>query len=288
MAEGLRDIRELSDDPDSYQGELFRRWTGLLSYRYFGRNHSPMNLDERDDRVTIRRDMRNEAGGLLVAPIAISSPEGCQTDLVAVPNPVIECVQILDPAHDVEVFEVLDSGNIHQGRMMGYGRCLIVDAANHDRVIAFIHGQGVAIGTPPEGLERMDVSGTDLHIEDSPDLPPLWEAFGAFKRDDGHWAMPELKLELASPDAALHIGPQHILLETAAIDIAADLVGTRKLQMTSWNVMFMARGKVGPFRAEGVAYPAPDNRVGVRLLIHDEGNGDKMITTGSAIFEVVG
>jgi hypothetical protein len=48
---------------------------------------------------------------------------------------------------------------------------------------------------------------TELVIEDSPDLPPLWEAFGASKRPDGHWLLPALSLELASPDAALHIGP---------------------------------------------------------------------------------
>ena len=110
MSEQLRDIRELGDDPDAYRDELFRRWTGLLSYRYIGRNHSPMNLGARDDTVKIRRDMRNEVGGIMVAPLAISSPEGCQTDLVAVPNPVISCVQILDPAHDVNKFEVVGFG----------------------------------------------------------------------------------------------------------------------------------------------------------------------------------
>lgn len=287
MSEQLRDIRELGDDPEGYKDELFRRWTGLLSYRYIGRKHSPMDLGPRDDTVKIRHDMRNEAGGIMVAPIIISSPEGCQSDLVAVPNPVINCVQVLDPAHDIKTFEVIGSGNIHQGRTMGFGRCLIVDADNHDRVIALIHGQGIAIGIPPEGLERMDVTGTELVVEDRPDMPSLWQAFGASKRDDGHWVLPKLSVEMASPDAALHIGPQHVLLETAAIDLAADLVGSRRLQVQSWNVMFMARGKVGPFRAEGTAYPASSGRVGVRLLIHDEGNNDRMITTGSAVFDVV-
>jgi hypothetical protein len=170
---------------------------------------------------------------------------------------------------------------------MGYGRCLIVDADNRDRVIAFIHGQGAVIGTPPDGLQRMDVSGTDLVIEDSPDLPPLWQAFGAVKRDDGHWILPELSLELASPDAALHIGPQNVVLETAAIDLAADLVGTRKLQAQSWQVMFMARGKTGPFRVDGSAFASGAGTVGVRMLIHDEGNNDRMITSASAVFDIV-
>jgi hypothetical protein len=287
MAEQLRDIRELKDDTDAYRDELFRRWTGLLSYRYIGRDHSSMNVGDTDDTVTIRRDMRNEAGGIMVAPLAISSPEGCQADTVAVPNPVIASVQIIDPGFDVKRIEIVGSGNVHQGRTMGYGRCKIVDADNPDRVIAFNEGQGAIIGIPPEGLDKMDVSGTELVIEDSPDLPPLWQAFGASKRGDGHWALPALSLELASPDAALHIGPQHVVLETAAIDLAAEEAGTRRLQVVSWHVMFMSRGKVGPFRVDGTAHTSGSGKVGVRMLLHDEGNGDKPVTSAAAIFDVL-
>jgi hypothetical protein len=260
----------------------------LLSYRYIGRNHSSMNLGPEDNTVRIRRDMRNEAGGIMVAPLAICSPEGGQADLVAVPNPVIASVQVLDPGFDVQTVEVVDSGSIHQGRTMGFGRCRIVDADNPERVIAFIDGQGATIGVPPDGLERMDVEESKLVIEDSPSLPPLWQVFGASRRADGHWVLPELTTEFASPDAALHIGPQHIVLETAALDLAAELAGTRRIGVQSWHVMFLARGKVGPFRVDGSAYPAPDGKVGVRLLIHDEGNGDRAITSGSAVLAVLG
>lgn len=284
----LRDIRELMGDSDAYREELYRRWTGLLSYRYIGRKHSSMDLGEADDTVAIRRDMRNEAGGIMVAPLAISSPEGCETDMVAVPNPVIASVQIVDPGYDVERIEIVGSGIVHQGRTMGYGRCTIVDADNPSRVIAFNEGQGAIIGIPPEGLDRMDVSGTELVIEDSPDLPPLWQAFGASRRGDGHWTLPELSTELASPDAALHIGPQHVVLETAAIDLAAEVAGTKKLQVVSWHVMFMSRGKVGPFRVEGTAHPGAPGRVGVRMLLHDEGNADKAVTSAAAVFDIVG
>lgn len=286
MPDQLRDIRDLMDDTEAYRDELFRRWTGLLSYRYIGRNHGSMNLGERDDTVRIRRDMRTAVGGIMLAPLAIASPEGCQTDMVAVPNPVISSVQLVDPGIDVTTIEVLGSGVVHQGRTMGYGRCVIVDADDHDRVIAFIEGQGAVIGTPPDGLDKMDVSGTELVVEDSPDLPPLWQAFGAGKRADGHWVLPPLTLELASPDAALHIGPQHVVLETAATELAAALAGTPRVQVSSWHVMFMARGKVGPFRVEGTAHAGGRGRIGVRLLIHDEGNADRPVTSCAAVFDV--
>ena len=264
-----------------------RRWTGLLSYRYIGRNHGSMNTGPEDNTVTLRRDMRNASGGLLVAPIAIASPEGnVGSDLVAVPNPVIHSCQILDAARDVQRIEVVESEVLKSGVRMGYSRSKIVDADDHDRVIAFTEGQGVSLGTPPAGLEKMPEG--KLEIVDSPDLPPLWAVFGAARRSDGHWALPELSVELASPDAALHIGPQHVVLETAAIDLAADLVGTDNLQMQSWHVMFLARGKVGPFRVDGEGVRGADGRVGARMVLHDEGNEDRAVTSASAVFLIVG
>jgi hypothetical protein len=283
----LRDIRELRNDPEAYAAELQRRWGGLLSYRYIGRKYSSMDTGPEDNTVTLRRDMRNAAGGLLVAPLSISSPEGAVgSDRETVPNPVIHSCQILDPARDVVRIEVVESESLHLGGRMGYSRSKIVDADNPDRVIAFTEGQGAKIGTVPDGLEKMPPN--PLEIVDSPDLPPLWQAFGAFRRDDGHWALPELTVDLASPDAALHIGPQHVLIETAAIDYAANLAGTDRLQMQAWHVMFLARGKVGPFRVEAEAARGGDDTVGVRLTLHDEGNNDRNVTAASALFRVVG
>jgi hypothetical protein len=281
-----RDIRELRGDREAYAAELRRRWTGLLSYRYIGRSHGSMNTGPVDNTVTLRRDMRNAAGGLLVAPLSISSPEGdVGSDLVAVPNPVIHCCQILDDARDVRRIEIVESEVLRIGARMGYSRSKIVDADDHARVIAFTEGQGVSLGTPPEGLEKLPEA--KLEIVDSPELPPLWQAFGAFRRADGRWALPALADELASPDGALHIGPQHVALETAAIELAARLVGTDRLQIEAWHVMFLARGKVGPFRIDAEAVRGASGKVGARLTLHDEGNDDRAVTAASASFRIV-
>lgn len=285
MGANPRDIRELQHDPASYGDELERRWNGLLSYRYIGRRFSQMNVGAEDNTVTIRRDMRNAAGGLLVAPISISSPEGdVGPDLIAIPNPVIHSCVILDPAVDVRRFEVVESEQLRLGRRTGYSRSKIVDADRPDRVLALTEGQGISLGVPPEGLERMPEEPLD--IVDSPDLPPLWQAFGATRRADGPWCLPPLSDELASPDAALHLGPQHVVLETAAMSLAADAAGTDRLQMTSWHVMFMARGKAGPFRVDGEAVQGPDRSIAVRLTLHDEGTDDRAVTAASALLRI--
>jgi hypothetical protein len=60
-------------------------------------------------------------------------------------------------------------------------------------------------------------------------------------------------------------------------DAAGRLAGTDALQGLSVHVMFLARGKVGPFR---VGMEAMAGRDGT----HDEGADDKAITAGSYVF----
>ena len=278
----LRDIRELTDSPEAYAAELRRRWGGLLSYRYIGRSYASMDLGPEDNTVTIRRDMRNPTGGLLFAVLGIAAPEsGHMSDLVAVPNPVIHSCQILDAGRDVRRIEIV-SEDLKRGRQMGYSRAKIVDADQPGRVLALIEGQGVSIGTPPGGLERMEAN--PLEVVDSPDLPPLWQVFGGHRRPDGRWGLPELAVEVASPDAALHIGPQFVILETAAADRAAKAAGTDRLQGVSSHVMFLARGKTGPFRVETEPMPGADGMLAVRTVMYDEGVDDRITTVGSYLF----
>jgi hypothetical protein len=280
----VKDIRDLKEDKDAYAAELERRWTGLLSYRYIGRRYGSMDMVAEDDNIVdVRHDFRNPMGGLMIAPIAISSPEGGGvSDLEAVPNPVIHSANILDPGYDVRRIEIR-SEILKVGRRMGFTRSRIVDADHTDRVIGFTEGQGVTIGEVPEGLAKMPEN--PIAIVDSPDLPPLWKVFGASRRPDGHWVLPELSVEFASPDAALHLGPQHVVLEAAATGLAAELTGTDRLQIRSWHVMFLSRGKVGPFRVDGEAVRGAGGQVGVQMVMADEG-ANRSVTSGSAVFTI--
>jgi hypothetical protein len=288
-----RDIRELADDPEAYAAELRRRWGGLLSYRYIGRSWSSMDLGPADNTVTLRRDLRSPTGAILLAVLGIAAPEGGgRSDLEAVPNPVIHSCQVLDPGRDVRRMEVV-SEVLKRGRQMGYSRSRIVDADKPDRVLALTQGQGVSLGTPPEGLERMPVE--PIVVVDGPDLPPLWQVFGASRRPDGHWALPELTSEVASPDAALHLGPQFVLLETAASELATNAAtaagsigGTCSVDAVSSHVMFLARGKVGPFRADAESVPGSDGVMAVRIVLHDEGDDDRAVTAASYQFRAAG
>jgi hypothetical protein len=280
----VRDIRDLSDDHEAYAAELRRRWGGLLSYRYLGRHFATMDHGSSDDIVTLRQDMRNASGGLLIAALGICAPEGGMSDLEAVPNPVIHSCQVLDQGRGVARIQVR-SEVLKRGRQFSYSRSRIVDADDPGRVLALTEGQGVAIGRPPEGLGRMDTRS--IEVIDSPDLPPLWQVFGGRRRDDGEWELGKLAEELASPDAALHLGPQLVILETAALDAAAQAVGSDQLEALSSHVMFLARGKTGPFRTSTEVTTGDHDLVAARVLLQDEGEDGRAITSASLQFRQV-
>lgn len=285
----VQDIRSV--EAEKYWEELRRRWGALLSYRYIGRQFSSMNSSATDDTVTLRHDMRNPAGGIMAAPLSISCPGGGgRSDFETVPNPVIHSLHVLDAARGVKRIEVIDGKTLKSGARMDFGRATIVDADDHSRVIALVESQSAAISEVPEALPDAARFADDPieHIEDSPDLPPLWKVFGGQRRPDGHWTLPELREEFASPDAILHVGPQFVILEQAAMDAAGQMAGTDRLQIESWHVMFFNRATTGPFRADTETTAVlRSGRVAARVLLHDEGNGDRATTEAAAVFRVI-
>jgi hypothetical protein len=72
-------------------------------------------------------------------------------------------------------------------------------------------------------------------------------------------------------------------MEAAAMELAAESAGSDQLQIEDWSVMYMQRGKIGPFVVSGQALPARD-RFAVRLSLRDEGNADRVVTSALAVF----
>jgi hypothetical protein len=157
----------------------------------------------------------------------------------------------------------------------------VVDAADPSRVVAISTGVGLSLGPAPEGYQKIDNPPVD--VIDSPDLPPLHQVFGASRRSSGVWSLPALTPELASPDAALHIGPQHITLEAAATDLVETAAG-RPLQIRDWYVMFVSRGKTGPFRTDGECFAGANGTWGARVNLIDDGDAGRVISTCAATF----
>jgi hypothetical protein len=255
---------------------------GLMTYRYLGSRSTIAADGTVEGAMAIRRDMRNAAGGLMASPlsIAIADAAGVTGDAVSVPAPVISSVHVLDAGHDVTEVRVRDA-RIHDGRTMGFGQAEVRDAARPDRIVAVTRGMGVKLAAAPDGYEYVDPGPG---VPDSPDLPPLHEAFGARRRAEGGWALPELDAKLGSTSGSLHHGATQVVLEAGAMELAANAAGTDALQIDDWSVMFVARGTVGPFVTSGDVVRGELGRLACRMTLRDEGNGDRVIASALAVF----
>ncbi|HLG68503.1 MAG TPA: hypothetical protein VKV36_11635 [Acidimicrobiales bacterium] len=259
---------------------------GLMTYRYLGTRAEQVG-DAWESTMRIRRDLRNPAGGLLAAPlsIALADLRGVEGDAVSVPAPVMTSVHLVDPGLDVEAVRVRIDRPGHAGRTLSFnGSAVVVDAARPDRLLAVTDGLGVRLASVPAGAEggyRYVDPGPG--VPDSPDLPPLAEAFGARRTASG-FELPVLSGRIASTSASLHHGPTQIVLEAAALALAAEAAGTDRLQIEEWTVMYRSAGRVGPFTTTGSVVGGPLGRFLARMELADEGNGGRLVATALAAY----
>ncbi len=207
---------------------------------------------------------------------------GILDDAIAVPAPVHFDLALLDDGEGVA--EVLCIGEmIHEGRSQLFSRARLVDAANHDRVLAIARDSGVVMAKAPQGYRYVDPGPG---VPDSPSLPPLWQAFGVRRRDDGGMEIPELTSRIGSTSGSLHHGPTQILLEAAASEAAMGAAGTERLRLRQWYVTFVARGLMGPFVASTEVLHDRGTTVAIDASLRDEGHG-RVIASATAVFERV-
>jgi hypothetical protein len=275
------------------EGEFWDRFAhvmgspdGLMTYRYLNCRQDPVSLEGHMD---VRRDMRNPSGGLMAAPLSIGMAEG-RGDDVAVPAPVMGSVHIIDDGRDVKsVVSYPADGPSKSGRTLSFSAGgLIVDAENRDRVIAFTQGMGVILATAPAGYEYVPPAPSG--VTDSPDLPPLHEAFGARRGDGNLWQLPELSQQIASTSGTLHHGATQVVLEHAAFELATEQAKTDALQIEDWTVMYTAAGKVGPFEASGtiIGPNSHPQRYAARVQLIDQGLDNRLIAIGVGVFRRAG
>ena len=123
------------------------------------------------------------------------------------------------------------------------------------------------------------------HQTSPPDsLPLLWEAFGAVRREDGRYEIPELTAHLGSTSASLHHGPTQVILEAASTDAALAAAGGDGLTLSHWNVAFTARGTAGPFVTSVDVVRSTGRSIGCEATLVDEGSGGRRIATAAAVF----
>lgn len=292
--DSLGDIRTLS--PEEHWKHFEDSWVALQSYTYLGKGSPFLDVGVDREIMPLRSDMRNSTGGIMAAPLCIAAPEPWWRDDECVPAPVTMSYDILDTAHGVKRVEVLREV-ISIGRQMGFSRSRIVDADDHDRVIAISTGSGVSLGGVPPGFYLVDNPVTVL--EDSPNLPALRDVFGVVNGPDGSLQIEKVTPALSSPHSALHLGPINIALEAAITDELKRVTGSDAFQVEHWSVLMVKPGYNGPFIAKANLVGTVGSvatvgkvststaRIGVEATMTDAGNGDRIIATVSASFRRV-
>jgi hypothetical protein len=277
--ESLGDIRTVA--PEEHWAHFEKAWKALKSYTYLGKTSPIMDKGVERETMPLRHDMRNSTGGITAGPLSILAPEPDWLDDECVPAPVTMTYTILDPAYDVARLETVREV-ISVGRTMGYSRARIVDADDHDRVIALSSGSGASLGGVPPGFYPIDNPVND--VADSSDLPPLRDVFGIVPRPDGALEIEKVTPMIASPHSALHQGPINFALEAAASDELERALGTLDLQIDFYSVMFVKAGYQGPFVATANLVNPSGPRYGVEMTMRDEGTKNRIIATASASF----
>ena len=237
-----------------------RRWT----HQTTGTSAGLLNQTVDPETVRLRRDMRNNAGGIMAAPLAIAAPEtGGWRDREVIPAPVTygPGTSSTTPATSPKSGVTRATASPRR-QVLGFSRSLITDAADSSRVIAVTTGVGVTLGDAPPSFRPVDVPP---ELPDTTDLPPLHVVFGAQRTPDG-WRLPALTNRHASTSASLHLGPIHVVFEAAAMELAAELAGTDAVQVRDWDVHFVSPGRSGPFLVHSDGWAGLDGgRVAVRL-----------------------
>jgi acyl-coenzyme A thioesterase PaaI-like protein len=251
-----------SDAQLAWRSEVAR----LISYRYLGTYSEPRTEDEAEGTLGVRRDLRGPTG-LLAAPLGIAALDtaGVNVDPVAVVSPTRIDVDILDPAPDVAVLRV-QGRVLRQGRSQMFTESRLLDAADEGRLVAVASTHWAVSGPNP------DYSYVDPRpgVAESPDLPPLYEVYGATLRDDGNLEIPELRTELGRD--GLHQGPIQVVGEAAAMMAAEAALGTNRFWIQRHGVSIVARGLHPPFVTASEVLAVGEGGATVRTELRDGRN----------------
>jgi hypothetical protein len=243
----------------------------LISYRYLGTYSQAKGRHAAEGWLRLRRDLRGPGGGLLASPlgIALLDTAGINVDPLAVVSPTRIDVQVFEVAAGVARVHV-EGRILREGRSQFFTEGVFADADDPDRIIG-LGGTHWAVSGPNPGFDYVD---SRPGRGDSPDLPPLYEAFGARRRDDGSLEIPELTPELGRN--GLHQGPFQVIPEAAAMIAAERAAGTNRFWIEHQGTSIIQRGVGAPLVTRADVLRRTDDAIHVRVELRAEGADDRL------------
>jgi len=246
----------------------------LVSYRYVGCSSVLLDRTHAEGRMQLRRDLRNP-GGLLGAPLAIAALDTAGINIDRYYHLALTRidVHVLEPATDVDRVRI-DGHVLREARTQVFTGATIVDAAEPTRAIAFATADWAVLAPTPDGFEYTDPGHG---VPDTPDLPPLAEAYDARPRSGGGFVIEGLSARVGID--TLHHGPILVSLEAAALEAAAARTGSGALRIEHLSVRLVSAGRCGPFVATAEVVPLRGDTVACRAELRDEGVDGRVVAT---------
>jgi acyl-coenzyme A thioesterase PaaI-like protein len=247
----------------------------LVSYRYLGCSSVLLDREHAQGRMRIRRDMKTGGGGLLAAPVAIAMLDtaGINIDRFYHAACTHIDVHLLDPGAGVA--ELLTLGSVvREARTAVFTEARFENTGSPGSLIGLGTVGWSIIGPTPPGFQYTDPGAG---VPDSPDLPPLPEAYEAARVAGGY------RIEGLSPRIGtdvLHHGPILVTGEAAALDAIAGAAGTRTLVVETASYRLIRAGKTGPFLVTAEVLGNVGATFACRSEMRDEGAGGAAIATG--------
>jgi hypothetical protein len=247
----------------------------LMSYAYLASTPRAVDRTHAENLLRIRRDLRTPGGAMLAAPLAIAMLDAAGVNVDPVNILALTQVNLTVIDHGSRIDKAHLAGHVTaEARSQIFTEATIYDAGDRERPIGLGTANWSVICPTPDGFvypERGD------GIDETTDVPPLWQAYTGRMRDDGLFEIPGLRPEIGAE--RLHHGPMLVVTETAAIDAGVRALGTVDVGVDQLTMTIVAPGRVGPFVAVPVLVGASEAMAACRVELRDAGRKDRLVAT---------
>ena len=251
-----------SRSADKVHGVWTEAMADLVSYRYLGCSSVLRDRTHAEGHLRIRRDLRTGAG-LRGAPLAIAALDtaGINVDGVYLLALTRIDVHLFDDGAGVEAVRLVGTV-LREACTQVFTEATIEDHADANRVIGFATADWAVLAPTPEGFVYTDPGPG---VPDTPDLPPLTEAYDAHPNVDGGFVIAGLSPRVGTD--TLHHGPILVALEAAALEVADERAGTESLRVEHFATRLVKAGRAGPFVARAEVMAVRDDTIACRAAL---------------------
>ena len=229
----------------------------------------------RENMLHIRRDLRTAGGAMLAAPLAIAMLDAAGVNVDPVNILALTQVNITIIDHGRGIDDVFVAGRVAtEARSQIFTEASFFDAADRAKLVGLGSANWSVICPTPEGFAYPEPGEG---VDETSDMPPLWQAYTGRRRADGLLEIPGLRPEIGAD--RLHHGPMLVVTEAAALEAGAEALGTDALGVDQIATTIVAPGRVGPFVAVPVAVGVSGDVAGCRVELRDGGRDDRVVAT---------